>query len=170
MVRQCRRQCQGRRGAADGRRAAGEHAEQALETQGLGGDHRHADGHYHQDYHQRYRLPAQRRHLFQGDAHAQQRHADAQHGAGGELDTGLAGAVIGEKIQGHAQQQGKQHDRRTVVLGQERRGGRDNQTDDKPRCQFARATVDTGKSNGAHGADSSVTMTINAWPSMISTG
>ncbi|MNP64135.1 hypothetical protein D3C76_1596070 [compost metagenome] len=108
--------------------------------------------------------------MLQGDAHAQQRHADAQHGAGGELDAGLAGTVIGKKIQGHAQQQGKQHDRRTVVLGQERRGGRDNQTDDKPRCQFARATVDTGKSNGAHGADSSVTMTINAWPSMISTG
>ena len=48
--------------------------------------------------------------------------------------------------------------------------GRHDQADNKPRRQFARATVDTGESDGAHGADSSQVMTINAWSSMISTG
>ncbi|MNZ84041.1 hypothetical protein D3C78_1027860 [compost metagenome] len=103
MVGQRRRQRQCSRGATDCRRPAGEHAEQALKAQGLGRDHGHADGHYHQNHHQRNWPPAQRHHLLEGDAHAQQRHADAQHRACSELDAGLAGAVIGEKIQGHAQ-------------------------------------------------------------------
>ena len=59
----------------------------------------------------------------EGDAHAQQRNADAQHFARGELDAGLAGPFAGQEVQGHAQQQREQHHRRVVVVGQEG-GGR----------------------------------------------
>ncbi|MNI41223.1 hypothetical protein D3C73_954700 [compost metagenome] len=169
MVRQRRRQCQRCRSPADRRRATGQHAEQSLKAQRLGRDHRHTDGHHHQDHHQRHRFPTQRHHLFQGDTHAQQCHADAQHTARGKLDAGLARALPGQEIQGHAQQQRKQHDRRTVVLGQKRSRRRNDQADDEPRGQFARATVDPGQGDGAHGAASSQRM-MNAWSSMISTG
>ncbi|MCY1417848.1 hypothetical protein D9M71_333920 [compost metagenome] len=160
MIGQCRGQGQRRRSTADRRGATGEHAEQALETQGLGRDHRDADGHHHEDHHQQHRFPAERGNLFEGDAHAQQGHADAQHGARGEFDAGLANAFAREKVQGHTQQQGKQHYRSAVVLGEKRRRGGNGQADDKARRQFARTALNLGQGDGAHGAASSGTITM----------
>ena len=56
----------------------------------------------------------------------EQRDAEAQHLAGGELDAGGARAVARQEVHRHAEQQREQHHRRAVVLGQEgRRRGDD---------------------------------------------
>ncbi|MNE18767.1 hypothetical protein D3C80_1118210 [compost metagenome] len=170
MAGQGRRQRQGCRSTAYGCSATGEHAKHPLEAHGLGRHHRNEDGHHHQAHHQHDRFPAQRGDLLQGDAHAQQRHADAQHRACGELDTGLARAIAGQKVQRHAEQQREQHHRRAVVLGEETRRGSDNQADDKTGGQISQPAVHTGQGNGAHTAVSSQAITMNTWPSTTSTG
>ena len=77
----------------------------------------------HDDHH---RLPAQLGDLADRDAQAEQRDADAQHLAGGELDAGGARAFARQEVHRHAEQQREQHHRRAVVLGQEgRRRGDD---------------------------------------------
>ena len=98
MVRQRRGQRQRRRGAADRGGTAAEQAEQALEAHQLGHDHRHADRQHHRDHDDGQRLPAQFGHLAERDAQAEQRHAEAQHRAGGEFDARLAGAVAGQEV------------------------------------------------------------------------
>ncbi|MNN43560.1 hypothetical protein D3C81_1578040 [compost metagenome] len=127
------RQCGG--GAADRRGAAGEQAEQAVEAHQPRSADRHQDGHGDQHHYHHHRLPAEAGDLFQGDAHAEQRHADTQDLAGGEFDAGLAHAVDSEEVDRHPQQQREQHDRRAVVFGEE--GGRrgDHGTDDDARHQ-----------------------------------
>ena len=58
------------------------------------------------------------------DAHAEQRNADAQQRARGELDARYASPVGREEVQRHAEQQGKEHRRHMVVLGQRDGGDR----------------------------------------------
>ena len=58
--------------------------------------------------------PAKRRgeDLAQRDAHAEQGDAEPQHRSRGELDARDAAAFLMEKMEGHAEQQREQHDRR----------------------------------------------------------
>ncbi|MNP07515.1 hypothetical protein D3C76_995400 [compost metagenome] len=147
VIGQRGRQGQCRRGAADCRGTAGEHAEEAIEAQKLGRQDRNGNGHHHNNHHQGHRLPAQGRNLFQGDAHPQQGHTQAQDSARGELDTGLALAFAGEKIQRNTQQQREQHYRRTIVFGKEGRRGGNDHADEKSRCQFEDARVNIDESD-----------------------
>ncbi|MNJ36534.1 hypothetical protein D3C77_313250 [compost metagenome] len=168
--RQRRSQRQRRRRATDRRRTAREHAEQPIEAHGLGNHHRHTNGHHHNDDHQRHRLPAKAGNLLQGNTHAQQRHTDAQHRARGKFNPGLAAAVSREKVQRHAQQQGKQHHRRIVMLTEKTRRTRRDQAHDKTWRKCSHPVVNGGNCHAAHWPDSSDSITINSCSPCHSTG
>ena len=126
MGRQRRRQRQRRRGAADRRGAAGQQAEQPWKPSSRAATIDTAIVSATDTTTSSDRTPAQRRHLAERDAQAQQRDADAQHLARGELDARRARPVARQEVHRHAQQQREQHDRRAVVLGQEGRGRGDH--------------------------------------------
>ncbi|MNH17243.1 hypothetical protein D3C79_769060 [compost metagenome] len=170
VMGQGRGQGQSRRSPADRRGTAGKHAEQALKAQGTCRHHRNQDGHHHQDHHQRHRFPAQAGDLAQGNAHAQQRHPQAQHCARGKFNPGLATAIGREKVQGHAQQQGKQHHRGIVVLTEKAGRRRGDQADDKARRQFPGTVVDGGNCDHAHWPGSLHAKTMNSCSPWRSTG
>lgn len=75
--------------------------------------------------------------LLDGNAQAQQRHAEPEQGLGEKFDAGDAAAFLGKEMEGHAQEQGKQHLRRPVMLGQELRRGGDGDANQYPRTAFA---------------------------------
>ena len=151
MRRQRGRQRQRRRGAADRGGAAAEQAEQALKAHQPGHQHRHADRQHDRDHDDRHRLPAELGDLAERDAQAEQGDADAQHLARGELDAGGARAFARQEVHRHAEQQGEQHDRRAVVLGEEGRGRGDNRAGQHAREQLARLRLAEGNRQCNHG-------------------
>jgi hypothetical protein len=77
-------------------------------------------------------LNSEARDLAEGDAQAEQADADAQDGARAELDAGDAAPLLMQEVEGQAEQQREQHDRRAVMLRQEGGGEPDRHGDDHP--------------------------------------
>ena len=65
--------------------------------------------------------------LVDGDARAQQGDAEAQDRAAHEVDARPAARVLADEVHRHAQQQGEQHHRRAIVVGEP--GGRQGHDD-----------------------------------------
>jgi hypothetical protein len=98
------------------------------------------DGRADADDHRDDRRQAQAEDLAGGDPRAQQGDAEPQDGLRRELDARDAAAFLVQEVEGHAEQQGEQHDRRAVVLGQPLRGQGDGH-----RHQHAGIELDQGR-------------------------
>ena len=78
-------------------------------------------------------MPAERGDLRQRYAYAEQCDTYTKHVPRRELDSLHAAALLGQEVHRHPEQQRKQHHRRMVVLGEEGRGGRDDEAGEQTR-------------------------------------
>ena len=76
-----------------------------------------------------HRQDAKARDLGERDLDAEQGDAGAQHGPRAKFDAGDAAAFLMQEMEGHAEQQGEQHDRRRILLGEPGRGQGDGAGD-----------------------------------------
>ena len=120
------------RGAADGGGTAREDAEAASLSEQGRDPHAEGDGRRHGADHEKRRAPAERADLLERDASPEQGHAEPQHAARREVDARLGAALGGDRIERHADQERVQKRRAAPLLGDERRGNRNDDGEDEP--------------------------------------
>jgi hypothetical protein len=111
------RQCGGC--AADRHCAARQQREAPLPPEETRGDEAGRDRQRHEKDDDRHALHADLDDLLEADPQAEQPDSEAQHEFGREIDARSADGVSSKKIEGDAEQKGKQHHRRPVMAAQE---------------------------------------------------